>query len=66
MCIPAYIDNMQQNSKTRLCDDMDKKVIQIINKCSKMIQKEYKHTQEWEGKGTHKKLCKRLKFDHSK
>ena len=40
--ITAKIDNTQQNSKFRLCGDNDKTINPIINKYSKLAQKEWK------------------------
>ena len=37
----------------------------IINECSKLAQNEYKTRHEWVGKVIHRKLCKKLKFDHT-
>ena len=36
-CILTKIDNMQQNSKSRLYDDNDETINLIINKCNKLI-----------------------------
>ena len=38
----AKIDNMQQNSKYRLCGDKDETINRLISECSKLWQKEYK------------------------
>ena len=38
--IKARIDNMQQNSKCRLCSDRDENINHIISECSKLAQKE--------------------------
>ena len=40
-------------------------MIILIIECSKLAQKKYKTRHEWVGKVTHRKLCKKLKFDHS-
>ena len=40
--IKARIDKTQQNSKCRLYGDRDKTINQIISKCCKLAQKEYK------------------------
>ena len=36
----------------------------IINKWSKLSQKEYKTTYEWLGKVIHRELCKKCQFDY--
>ena len=38
----------------------------IINKCSKLVQNEYKTRHDWVGKVIYWELCKKLKFDHVK
>ena len=40
--IKAEINDMQQNSKCRLCGDKDKTINLSISKCNKLAQKEYK------------------------
>ena len=40
--IKARIDNMQQNSKCRLCGDRDETINHIISECNKLALKEYK------------------------
>ena len=55
---------MQQNSKIRLCSDRDETINHIINKCSKLAQKEYKTRHDWVGKVIHWELCYKFKFDH--
>ena len=39
----AKIDNIQHNSKYRLCRDRDEMVYHILSKCSKLSQEEYKY-----------------------
>ena len=63
--IKARIDNTQQNSKCRLCDDRDETINQIIIECSKLAQKEYKTTHNWVGMVIHWEICKKFKFDHT-
>ena len=58
-------DNMQQNSKCRLCRDRDERVYHIISECSKLAQKEYKTKHDWIGIVIHWELCKRLKFHNN-
>ena len=48
--IKARIDKTQQNSKCRLCGDSDETINNIISKCSKLAQKEYKSRHDWVGK----------------
>ena len=47
------------------CGDREEKVNRIINESYKLIGKEYKCRLDWMGKVTNRKLCKRLKFDHT-
>ena len=61
--IKAEIDNMQQNWKYRLCGDRDETINQIIRKCSKLVQNEYKTKHDWVGKVIHWESRKRIKFD---
>ena len=37
--VKTKIDKMQQNSKCRLCDDIDETINHIISECSKLTQK---------------------------
>ena len=39
--------------------------INHISECSKLAQKEYKTRHDWVGKVIHRKLGKKLKFDHT-
>ena len=61
----AKTDNMQQNSKYRLCGDRDEIVNHIISKCSKLAQKEYKTRHNSVGKMIQSEVFKRFKFDHT-
>ena len=64
--IYVEIDKTQQNRKCRLCGDRDETINRTISKCSKLISsKEYKTRHDWVGKVIHRKLCKKLKFDHT-
>ena len=58
--VKAKTDNMQQNSKCRLCGDIypshDKQMLQT---------KEYTTRHDWVGKVIHWELCKKSKFDHT-
>ena len=38
--IKTKFDNMQQNSKCRICDDKDETINYIIRECSKLAQKD--------------------------
>ena len=62
--IKAKIDNVQHNTKWMLCCDRDKTINHIISEYYKPLQKEYKTRHDWMGKGFHRELCKKLKFDH--
>ena len=45
--IKAKIDNMQQNSKCRLCGDKHEMVYHIKSKYNKLVQKENKTMYDW-------------------
>ena len=45
--------------------DVDKMINHIINKCSKLTQKEYKTRHAWVRKVIYWELCKKFKFDHT-
>ena len=64
--IKARIDNIQQNSKCRLCGDRNETINHIISECSKLELKEYKTRHDWVGKVIHWEMCKKFKFDHTK
>ena len=63
--VKAWIDNIQQNSRCRLCDDRDETINHIISECSKLSQKEYKAWHDWVGRLMHWEQCKELKFDYT-
>ena len=63
--IKARIDKTQQNSKYRLCGDIDETINHIISECSKLVQKEYKTRHAWVGKVTHYEMCNKFKFDYT-
>ena len=63
--IKARIDEMQQNSKCRLCDNKRKTINHMISECSKLAQKVYKTRHDWVGTVIHWEMCKKLKFDHT-
>ena len=63
--IKVRIDKTQQNSKCRLCGDIDETINHIISECSKLAQKEYKARHDWVGKVIHWEMCKKFKFDHA-
>ena len=63
--IKAKIDDMQNNSKGRLCEKSDETVNHLISEYSNLAQKEYKNRHDWVGKVIHRKLCKRLKLDQA-
>ena len=63
--IKARIDNMQQNSKCRLCGDRDETINHIISECSKLAQKEYKARHDWVGKVIHWEMSRKFQFDHT-
>ena len=64
-CIKARIDNTQQNSKSRLCDDKYEMVNHIISEFSKLTQKECRTMYDWVGKVIHWELCKKFKLDYA-
>ena len=59
----AKNDKIQQNCKRWLCVECDEKFNHIINKWSKLAQKEYKTRNDWVGKRIPWELCKKFKFD---
>ena len=63
--IKAKINNVQHNSKCRLCGDRDKTIIYIIDGSSKLVQKEYKTRCDWVKKVIHWEMFKKLKLDHT-
>ena len=63
--IKSRIDKTQQNSKCRLCSDRDETINHIINRYSKLAQKEYKERHDWVGMVIHREMCKKFKFDHT-
>ena len=63
--IKARIDKTQQNSKCRLCGDIDETINYMISEFSKLAQKEYKTRHDWVSKVIHWEMCKKLKFDHT-
>ena len=46
-------------------EDRVETVNQIVSKCSKLAQKEYKTKHNWVGKVIYWELCKKLEFDHT-
>ena len=62
----AVIDKTQQNSKCRLCEDRDETINHVINKCSNLVQKEYKTRHNMVGKVIHWEMYKKFKFHHTK
>ena len=50
---------MIRNSK---CDDSDEKINHMINKCSKLAQKDYKTRHDRVGEVIYLELCGKLKF----
>ena len=63
--IKAKINNMQQNSKCRLCRERDETINHIVSECSKQTQKKYKTRHDWVGKVIYWELCKILNFDNN-
>ena len=59
----AKIDRTQQNSKCRLCGDINETINHIISKCSKLAQKEFNSIHDWVRKVNHWLLCKKFKFE---
>ena len=57
------IDKTQQNSKCQLCSDRDETINHIISECSKLVQKEYKTSQDCVGKLVHWEICQKFKFN---
>ena len=63
--VKAKIDNVQQNSKFRLCGDRDETINHMISECSKLVQKEYKTRHDCVGKVIYWELCKKFKVDRT-
>ena len=57
--IKAKIDKTQEESKCRLCRQVDEMVNHIISECSKLAQKEYKRRHDWVGKRIHWEACRK-------
>ena len=53
----------QQNSNCRLCGDGDETINNIISKCSKLAQKEYKTRHNCVSKMIHWEMREKLKFN---
>ena len=63
--IKVRIDKTQKNCKCRLCGDRDEIIRHIINKYSKLAQKEYKTRHDWVGKVINWGVHKKFEFDHT-
>ena len=63
--VKRKIDKTQKTCKCRLRSDRDETVHHIINKCSKLVQKENKTRHDWVGKVINWELCKKLKVDQT-
>ena len=57
--IKAKIDKTQEESKCKMCGQVDKTVNHIISECSKLAQVDYKHRHDWVGKRIHWEVCHR-------
>ena len=55
----AKIDKTQEESKCRMCGQMDETVNHIIIECSKLAQIDYKHRHDWIGKPIHWEVCRK-------
>ena len=62
--IKAKIDNMQQNTKCRLCSE-NETINHNMKECIKLVQKEYKIRRDWVGKVVHWELGKKMEFYHT-
>ena len=56
--IKAKIDKTQEESKCRMCGQVDETVNHIISECSKLAQKECKRRHDWVGKRIHWEVCR--------
>ena len=63
--IKDRIDKTQQNSKCRLCDDINETINHIISESGELAQKEKKTRHDCVGKVIHWEICKKFKFDHT-
>ena len=51
--VKAKIDNIQQNSKCRLCGDKEEMINQMRSEFNKLAYKAYKSRHDWVGKVIH-------------
>ena len=58
--IKAKIDKTQEESKCRMCGQVDEMVNHTISECSKLAQKEYKRRHDWVGKRIHWEVCLKI------
>ena len=63
--IKSRKDETQQNSRCRLCRDREETINHTISEYNKLVQKEYQAKLDSVDKVIPRKLCKKLKFDHS-
>ena len=49
----AKINKTKQNSRSRLCDERDETITDILSEHSKVAQKEYNTRHDWAGKVFH-------------
>ena len=62
--VKIKIDKTPQNSKCRLCGDIDETINHIISQGSKLAKKKFKTRHDTLGKGIPWELCKKSNFDH--
>ena len=60
--IKARIDKTQENSRCKLCGDIDETITHILSECGKLGQREYKTKCDWVGKVIHRELCRKFQF----
>ena len=63
--IKVKIVKTQKDNKCRLYSYREE-MVNPINECSRLTQKEYKSKHDWVEKVIHGEWCKKFKYDHAK
>ena len=56
--VKTRIDKSQLNSKCRMCGQADETRNHILNRCSKLAQREYKRRHDWIGRRIYWEVCR--------
>ena len=64
-CVKAKFNKTHQNTKSTFWGEISEPINHILNRCSKLEQKEYKTGHGEVGKVINWELCKGLDFDHT-